>query len=202
MRLQQSKKDIIDQTQEHHGMLHHLGGHGHIDLRAAGAQTAKGAQIIAVLTKDKVKSSSCFEGIRNCFKRMICTREEYRMLQVSDKLWRAVNVDNRSTLDASGAMLLMKVLDGDSRWALATHPWGHKKETIDKFTLRLKDATNASSSSGANISPAEFRDAFLGAVRIHAHQTAEQIIKDLVYEYDKMQGKMHLTSRQRAHIDD
>jgi len=165
----------------------------------------KSLERLGHLSKDKVRSTSCYEGIRNWMKRMVLTREEYRTLQVSDKLWRAVNVDHKSTLDASGALLLMKVLDIDSRWAIANsvaHPWGHKKETIDKFAIRLRDATNANSMSGADITQAEFRDAFLGAVRIHAHQAAEEIIKDLVYEYDRMQKRMHVPARRRAELED
>merc|ERR1712072_122413 len=86
-------------------------------------------------------------------------------------------------------MLVMKVLDGDERWATLTqlaHPWGNKKETIAKFRDGLEWSTSASSSSGQGITKAEFTDAFLGAVRLHASQTADALLHDIFEEYKRL----------------
>merc|ERR1712232_1116999 len=131
----------------------------------------------------------CCTGIKNCVKRRVCSKEEMKMLQAADALWHVVNVDNKRTLDASASMLIMKVLEGDERWAMLTqwtHPWGNKRETIEKFREGLEWATSASSPCGKNITEEEFRDAFLGAVRRHAHQTAEAVLKDVVAEYRRL----------------
>merc|ERR1712154_46289 len=102
-----------------------MGGHMTTKARTVAASGTK-------QVKDRVQTSGCCQGIKNYIKRRVCSTEELKLLHTADELWKVVNVDNRATLDLSSSMLIMKVLEGDATWTQLTHPWGNKKETIEK----------------------------------------------------------------------